>query len=67
MSSSPRVGLSARELKRRWDWQLKYPPKDPAALIDRMGEVVVQLISENNAAIERELVARGVLDANEEA
>jgi hypothetical protein len=61
MDHTPRIGLSAREIKKRWDWIMKYPPKDPAQLQERLGEAVAQLIAENNAAIERELTARGLL------
>lgn len=62
MATPPKIGLSARELKDRWTWALKYAPKDPAELVSRMGDVVAQLIVENNAAIEKALAAR---DADE--
>lgn len=53
------VGLTRLELEREVTWLLHKTPADPAKLPAFLGDVLVSVLTANNAAIARQLAARG--------
>jgi hypothetical protein len=54
-----RLGLTRLELEREVTWLLRRTPEDPSKLPTFLGEVLVSVLSANNAAIARQLGDQG--------
>lgn len=59
------MGLTDLELEREVRWLLRRTPQDPAKLPAFLGEVLVSVLTANNAAIARQLAAQDGADEQE--
>ncbi len=59
------LGLTPLELEREVRWLLRRTPDDPAKFPGFLGDVLVTVLSANNAAITRQLAEGGAGDEQE--
>ena len=58
MNDQPAYGLSRRELEYEVRWQLRKAPKNTSELAAFMGDLIVNIIDKNNAALAKTLAAQ---------
>mgnify|MGYP001817979200 CR=1 FL=1 len=58
MNERPTYGLSRRELEQEMRWQLRKAPRNASDLPVFIGEVIVNIIDKNNAALAEVLAAQ---------